>query len=98
MYATLMTVAALWGAAAGLAVRRAAHRFAVEPDEPWRDACPAGHPYAPGPRGWLGPAHCPACAPPPEGPAPPPARPRRAPTALPSWIAMVPMPLAPPWT
>ncbi|WP_411574386.1 prepilin peptidase [Streptomyces fradiae] len=73
MYATLMTVAALWGAAAGLAVRRAAHRFAVEPDEPWRDACPAGHPYVLGPRGWMGPAHCPACVLPPESPAPPPA-------------------------
>ncbi|CAL9522124.1 A24 family peptidase [Streptomyces sp. NPDC030392] len=62
MYATLIAAAALWGAAAGLLVRRAAHRLAVEPDEPWRDACPAGHPYAPGPRGWLGPAHCAACA------------------------------------
>ncbi|CAL9517440.1 prepilin peptidase [Streptomyces sp. enrichment culture] len=67
MYATLIAVAALWGAAAGLLVRRAAHRLAVEPDEPWRDCCPAGHPYAPGPRGWLGPAHCAACARPDRG-------------------------------
>ncbi|MEU4908399.1 A24 family peptidase [Streptomyces fradiae] len=98
MYATLMTVAALWGAAAGLAVRRAAHRFAVEPDEPWRDACPAGHPYAPGPRGWLGPAHCPACAPPPEGPAPPPApgSPASARPAPPRASAPPPAPPAPP--
>ncbi|GGP89247.1 prepilin peptidase [Streptomyces roseolilacinus] len=64
MYATLISAAALWGAVAGLLVRRAAHRLAVEPDQPWRDACPAGHGYAPGPRGWLGPAHCAGCPPP----------------------------------
>ncbi|WP_228980395.1 A24 family peptidase [Streptomyces sp. DH12] len=63
MDATLIAVAALWGAAAGALAQRAAYRLAVEPDDPWRTACPAGHPYAPGPRGWLGPARCPACAP-----------------------------------
>ncbi|MCP9944779.1 A24 family peptidase [Streptomyces somaliensis] len=63
MYVTLIAAAVLWGAAAALLVRRAAHRFAVEPEEPRRGACPAGHAYAPGPRGWLGPAHCAACPP-----------------------------------
>lgn len=50
----LVTAAALWGAAAGLFVPRAAYRLAVAPDEPWRDACPAGHPFAGPARGWLG--------------------------------------------
>ncbi|MFJ3163298.1 prepilin peptidase [Streptomyces kanasensis] len=80
MDVTLIAAAALWGAVAGVLVQRAAYRLAVEPDEPWRAACPAGHPYAPGPRGWLGPAHCPVCAPAPRpatappgaGPPPPP--------------------------
>ncbi|URN18614.1 MULTISPECIES: prepilin peptidase [Streptomyces] len=63
MYVTLIAAAVLWGAAAALLVRRAAHRFAVEPEEPWRGACPGGHAYAPGPRGWLGPAHCADCPP-----------------------------------
>ncbi|MFV2118917.1 hypothetical protein ACE14D_10935, partial [Streptomyces sp. Act-28] len=40
MYATLIAAAALWGTATGLLMGRAAHRLAVEPDEPWRDACP----------------------------------------------------------
>ncbi|MFJ3087493.1 A24 family peptidase [Streptomyces sp. NPDC086838] len=44
MYATLMGIAALWGAATGLLVPRAAYRFAVPPGEPWRTDCPAGHP------------------------------------------------------
>ncbi|MFG3495135.1 prepilin peptidase [Streptomyces sp. NPDC047928] len=67
MYAVLIA-AALWGAATGLLVPRAAHRLSVEPEEPWRDTCPAGHAFVAGPRGWLGPAHCTACAPAP-GPA-----------------------------
>ncbi|MGJ7419363.1 prepilin peptidase [Streptomyces cinereoruber] len=50
----LITVAALWGAAAGLLVPRAAHRLAVEPEEPWRDRCPAGHVLVGPARGWLG--------------------------------------------
>ncbi|MGW7043695.1 prepilin peptidase [Streptomyces avermitilis] len=51
--------AALWGAAAGLLVPRAAYRLCVEPDEPWRDRCPRGHPITGGPGGWLGRARCP---------------------------------------
>ncbi|MER5890418.1 A24 family peptidase [Streptomyces sp. NPDC001941] len=62
MYATLIAVAALWGAAAGLLVPRAAYRLSVEPEESWRDACPAGHPFAGPARGWIGGARCAACA------------------------------------
>jgi leader peptidase (prepilin peptidase)/N-methyltransferase len=54
--------AALWGAAAGLLVPRAAYRLAVEPEEKWREACLAGHPFTGPARGWLGPARCAACA------------------------------------
>ena len=62
VYALLIT-AALWGAATGLLGLRAAHRLSVEPEEPWRQDCPSGHTFGPGPRGWLGPAHCAACVP-----------------------------------
>ncbi|MGW4029919.1 prepilin peptidase [Streptomyces sp. NPDC004838] len=62
MYATLIAVAALWGAAAGLLVPRAAYRLSVEPEEAWRDACPAGHPFTRSARGWLGGVRCPRCA------------------------------------
>ncbi|KPC80279.1 MULTISPECIES: prepilin peptidase [unclassified Streptomyces] len=62
MDSTLIAVAALWGAAAGLLLPRAAYRFSVEPEEPWRDACPAGHALTGPGRGWLGPARCAACA------------------------------------
>nr|WP_085208141.1 prepilin peptidase [Streptomyces sp. Amel2xC10] len=57
----LITLAAVWGALAGALLPRAAYRFAVpseEADTGWRTTCPAGHPL----RGWLGRAHCPACA------------------------------------
>ncbi|MDV9193305.1 prepilin peptidase, partial [Streptomyces sp. SR27] len=40
----VIAVAALWGAAVGLLVPRAAYRLSVAPEEPWRDRCPAGHP------------------------------------------------------
>ncbi len=53
----LIAVAALWGAAAGAVLPRAAHRFAVPSGEEWRTACPHGHPLA----GWLGPARCRDC-------------------------------------
>ncbi|MDU0298904.1 A24 family peptidase [Streptomyces sp. PAL114] len=53
----LIAVAALWGAAAGAVLPRAAHRFAVPSGEEWRTACPHGHPLA----GWLGPARCRGC-------------------------------------
>ncbi|WP_250287699.1 prepilin peptidase [Streptomyces atroolivaceus] len=62
MDATLIAVAALWGAAAGLLLPRAAYRFSVEPEEPWRDACPAGHALVGPARGWLGSTRCAACA------------------------------------
>ncbi|WP_327695364.1 A24 family peptidase [Streptomyces sp. NBC_00459] len=54
----LVVVAALWGAAAGTLVPRAAYRFSVQPEEPWQDRCPQGHPLG----GWLGLARCATCA------------------------------------
>ncbi|MFI5478751.1 prepilin peptidase [Streptomyces rubiginosohelvolus] len=73
MDAVLLALAAVWGAATGLLIPRAAYRFAVEPEEPWRTACPAGHPLTGPARGWLGPARCAPCAVPaarvPETPA-----------------------------
>lgn len=54
----LAGAAALWGAAAGALLPRAAYRFSVPAGEPWRAHCPAGHPL----RGWLGPARCARCA------------------------------------
>ncbi|MEO3976019.1 A24 family peptidase [Streptomyces sp. CAU 1734] len=62
MYATLIAVSALWGAAAGLFVPRAAYRLAVEPGRERLDACPAGHPFTGPARGWLGVARCRGCA------------------------------------
>ncbi|MFH9557334.1 prepilin peptidase [Streptomyces globisporus] len=74
MDAVLLALAAVWGAVTGLLIPRAAYRFAVEPDEPWRTACPAGHPLTGPARGWLGPARCAPCAAPaarvPETPGP----------------------------
>ncbi|WP_030749870.1 prepilin peptidase [Streptomyces sp. NRRL F-5135] len=61
MYATLIVVAALWGGATGLLLPRAAYRLSVEPDEPWRQGCPADHPFTGPARGWLGPATCATC-------------------------------------
>lgn len=55
----LVLVAALWGAGAGMLLPRAAYRFSVpDPEEGWRDRCPAGHPIG----GWLGRARCGECA------------------------------------
>ncbi|WNI22757.1 A24 family peptidase [Streptomyces sp. ITFR-16] len=62
MYAMLIAAAALWGAAAGLLVPRAAYRFSVAPDDAWRDTCPAGHALTGPARGWLGSTRCTACA------------------------------------
>lgn len=62
MDAVLLVVAAVWGAVTGLLIPRAAYRFAVEPEEPWRTACPAGHPLTGPARGWLGPVRCAPCA------------------------------------
>lgn len=62
VYAMLIGVAALWGAATGLLVPRAAYRFSVEPEDAWRDACPAGHALTGPGRGWLGSTRCTTCA------------------------------------
>ncbi|MER6677705.1 A24 family peptidase [Streptomyces sp. NPDC000983] len=53
----LVLAAALWGAAAGAFLPRAAYRFSAPAGEPWRDGCPQGHPVP----GWLGRAHCARC-------------------------------------
>lgn len=58
----LLAVAAVWGGVTGLLIPRAAYRFAVEPEEPWRTACPSGHAFSGPLGGWLGPARCAACA------------------------------------
>ncbi|MFJ8664891.1 prepilin peptidase [Streptomyces sp. NPDC093600] len=63
MSPTLIAVAALWGAAAGLLVPRAAYRLSVEPGEPWRDRCPAGHALTGPAGGWLGAPPCRMCGP-----------------------------------
>lgn len=62
VYAILIGVAALWGAATGLLVPRAAYRFSVEPEDAWRDACPAGHALTGPGRGWFGSTRCTICA------------------------------------
>ncbi|MDQ0992374.1 A24 family peptidase [Streptomyces sp. V3I7] len=54
----LVAAAALWGAAAGTLLPRAAYRFSVPSEQPWRASCPGGHPL----RGWLGRARCGECA------------------------------------
>lgn len=71
MDAVLLALAAVWGAVTGLLIPRAAYRFAVEPEEPWRTTCPAGHPLTGPVRGWLGPARCAPCATAPGPPAVP---------------------------
>ncbi|MER6994303.1 A24 family peptidase [Streptomyces sp. NPDC000410] len=58
----MLIAAALWGAGAGALVPRAAYRLSVEPEQGWRDACPAGHPITGPARGWLGVARCASCA------------------------------------
>lgn len=54
----IIAMAVLWGVGAGLLIPRAAYRLSVLPDEPWRAACPAGHPLAGIAGGWLGRARC----------------------------------------
>ncbi|MET7568168.1 A24 family peptidase [Streptomyces sp. NPDC005492] len=54
----LIVVGALWGAWSGLLLPRAAHRLAVEPEEPWSGECPDGHPITGRFGGWLGRARC----------------------------------------
>ncbi|MBD0423845.1 prepilin peptidase [Streptomyces sp. TRM S81-3] len=53
----VVAVAALWGAAAGAVLPRAAYRFSAPAGEDWRDRCPGGHPVP----GWLGRARCGQC-------------------------------------
>lgn len=54
----LVIAAALWGAAAGALLPRAAYRFSVPSGEEWQAACPGGHPLG----GWIGRARCKRCA------------------------------------
>ncbi|MFE0516795.1 prepilin peptidase [Streptomyces sp. NPDC058964] len=61
----LIAAAALWGAAAGTLLPRAAYRFSVPSGEEWRAECPGGHPL----RGWVGRGRCRECAGSSYGPA-----------------------------
>ncbi|MGA4840271.1 prepilin peptidase [Streptomyces sp. G45] len=55
MLLLLTAVGALWGAATGLFLPRAAYRLSVPPEEPWAARCPSGaHEVT----GWLGRARC----------------------------------------
>ncbi|CAM5693193.1 Prepilin peptidase OS=Streptomyces chartreusis OX=1969 GN=HUT05_20535 PE=3 SV=1 [Streptomyces chartreusis] len=54
----IITAAALWGCGTGVLIPRPAYRFSVPPGEPWRPACPAGHPLTGLGGGWLGRARC----------------------------------------
>ncbi|WP_432099488.1 prepilin peptidase [Streptomyces sp. WAC 04229] len=54
----VVLVAALWGAATGALLPRAAYRFSAPSGEAWRERCPREHPV----RGWLGRARCGQCA------------------------------------
>ncbi|MEU6576094.1 A24 family peptidase [Streptomyces sp. NPDC046805] len=63
----LVAAAALWGAVAGALLPRAAYRFSVPSGEPWRDACPGGHPVP----GWIGRGWCGRCPEPSYGPGVP---------------------------
>lgn len=54
----ITAMAVLWGTGTSLLIPRAAYRLSVPPEEPWRTACPAGHPLAGIADGWLGRACC----------------------------------------
>ncbi|MEV7062079.1 A24 family peptidase [Streptomyces collinus] len=60
----LVLAAAVWGAAAGALLPRAAYRFSAPSGEAWRAECPGGHALG----GWLGRAACRECAEPGYGP------------------------------
>ncbi|GAA4540498.1 prepilin peptidase [Streptomyces collinus] len=60
----LVLAAAVWGAAAGALLPRAAYRFSAPSGEAWRGECPGGHALG----GWLGRAACRECAEPGYGP------------------------------
>ncbi|MFL5997634.1 MAG: prepilin peptidase [Streptomyces sp.] len=51
-------MAVLWGSSTSLLIPRVAYRLSVPPEEPWRTACPAGHPLGWIGNGWLGRARC----------------------------------------
>ncbi|MER6165707.1 prepilin peptidase [Streptomyces violaceorubidus] len=55
----VVLLAALWGAATGALLPRAAYRFAAPSGQAWHTECPGGHPV----RGWLGGARCRTCPP-----------------------------------
>ncbi|MEO3754309.1 A24 family peptidase [Streptomyces sp. B6B3] len=59
----LVTAVAVYGALVGLLLDRPAYRLSVEPEQPWRSACPGGHPLGGSSVGWLGLARCPRCPP-----------------------------------
>ncbi|MCX5384947.1 A24 family peptidase; A24 family peptidase; prepilin peptidase [Streptomyces sp. NBC_00083] len=61
MNVLLIVVAAGWGAGAGWLLARPGYRLAVEPGEPWRTDCPAGHPLGGSGGGLLGAARCGRC-------------------------------------
>ncbi|MDN3265667.1 A24 family peptidase [Streptomyces sp. CSDS2] len=54
----IITAASLWGCAAGVLIPRPAYRLSVSLKEPWRSACPIGHPLTGTGNGWLGRARC----------------------------------------
>ncbi|WP_327749804.1 A24 family peptidase [Streptomyces europaeiscabiei] len=54
----IITAAALWGCGTGVLISRPAYRFSVPLEEPWRSACPTGHPLRGTGGGWLGRARC----------------------------------------
>ncbi|MER6739141.1 prepilin peptidase [Streptomyces puniciscabiei] len=54
----IITAAALWGYGTGVLIPRPAYRLSVPSEEPWRSACPAGHPLTGSGGGWLGRARC----------------------------------------
>ncbi|MDT0265394.1 A24 family peptidase [Streptomyces sp. DSM 44915] len=61
MSSLLILIAGCLGALAGPLLVRPGYRLAVEPEQPWRADCPAGHPLGRRVAGWVGPGRCPAC-------------------------------------
>lgn len=61
MHPLLICAAAGFGALAGLLLPRPGYRLCVEPEQPWRTACPRGHGLVGPLGGWLGPARCAHC-------------------------------------
>jgi leader peptidase (prepilin peptidase) / N-methyltransferase len=59
--AFVLVAAVLYGGLVAPLLPRAVYRLCVEPDQPWRTACPNGHPLPDGLSGWAGPGTCPAC-------------------------------------